>query len=143
MTVTDRLVLDSSIAIAWCFADEKDPYADAIAARLAGIEAHVPSFWPLEIANAFLKSEERGRSTQADTTKWTTYFGSLPITLDDGTGAHAWGSTLNLARLQNLSLYEAGYLELALRRGLPLATLNAGLKAAAASSGVPLYRLID
>ena len=68
MSATDRLVLDSSIALAWCFADEKDPYADAIAASFPALEATVPNLWPLEIANALVVGERRGRNTQADTT---------------------------------------------------------------------------
>jgi len=68
MSATGRLVLDSSIALAWCFADEKDPYADAIAASFPALEATVPGLWPLEVANALIVGERRGRNTQADTT---------------------------------------------------------------------------
>ena len=140
MNPTDRLVLDNSIAIAWCFADEKDAYADGIAARFPGLEAWVPSLWPLEVANALLMGERRGRSTQADTTTWTAFLSSMPISVDDETNTRAWSDTLNLARAQNLSAYDAAYLELAMRKGLPLATLDNQLKAAATAVGVPLYQ---
>ena len=140
MTPADRLVLDNSIAIAWCFADEKDAYADGIAARFPRLEAWVPGLWPLEVANALLMGERRGRSTQADTVTWTAFLAALPIVVDDETNANAWGHTLALARSQNLSAYDAAYLELAMRKGVPLATLDNKLKAAAAAVGVPLYQ---
>jgi predicted nucleic acid-binding protein len=137
---TDRLVLDSSIALAWCFADETDAYADGIARAFPRIEAVVPGLWFLEMANAFVVGERRGRCTQADTVQWTAFLASLPIHIDDQTSGRAWGDTLNLARLQNLSAYDASYLELSLRLGLPLATLDARLKAAASAAGVPLFK---
>jgi predicted nucleic acid-binding protein len=141
MSATDRLVLDSSIALAWCFADEKDPYADAIAASFPALEATVPNLWHLEIANALVVGERRGRNTQADTSKWTGFLSSLPIAVDGQTTARAWTDTVNLARSQNLSAYDAAYLELTLRLGLPLATLDGKLKAAATAAGVPLYQV--
>jgi predicted nucleic acid-binding protein len=138
---TDRLVLDSSIALAWCFSDEKDAYADAIAQAFSKREAVVPGLWFLEMANAFAAGERRGRCTQADTVQWTAFLASLPIHVDDQTAGRAWSDTLNLARLQNLSAYDASYLELSLRLGLPLATLDAKLKAAASAAGVPLFKV--
>ncbi|MBX6314439.1 MAG: type II toxin-antitoxin system VapC family toxin [Isosphaeraceae bacterium] len=73
MAAAPQFVLDSSIALAWCFADENDACADAIAAQFPSIEAFVPSLWPLEIANVLLLGERRGRSTQADTAHWTSF----------------------------------------------------------------------
>jgi predicted nucleic acid-binding protein len=138
MNSGDRLVLDSSIALAWCFADEKNDYADAIAAKFPAIEAIVPGLWPLEIGNILVVGERRGRNTQADSVQWTHFLASLPIVIDEETKARAWNETLNLARSHRLSVYDACYLELALRLGLPLATLDAKLKAAAVAAGVPL-----
>src|SRR5437762_8806917 len=107
MSAKDRLVLDSSIALGWCFADEKDANADAIAAELPNLEAVVTALWHLEIANALLMGERRGRSVQADTANWTNFLRTLPITVDGETMARAWSDTLNLARAQNLSAYDA------------------------------------
>ena len=90
MAATDNLVLDSSIALAWCFADEQDAYADAIAARFPDLEAVVPALWHLEVANAFLIGERRGRNTPADTIQWTGSLASLPITVDDQTMARTF-----------------------------------------------------
>jgi hypothetical protein len=103
MNATDRLVLDSSIALAWCFADQKNAYADAIAALFPTIEATVPTLWPLEIGNILVVGERRGRNTQADTVQWTRFPGSLPIVIDDQTTAQAWrakptSSTSSLSR---------------------------------------------
>jgi predicted nucleic acid-binding protein len=136
----DRFVLDCSVALAWCFHDEQDPYADAIAGRFPAIDVVVPSLWHLEIANVFVVGERRGRSTQADTLTWTGFLSSLPVTVDGETVARAWADTLSLARAHNLTAYDAAYLELALRLGLPLATLDSQLKSAAQAAGVPLYQ---
>jgi predicted nucleic acid-binding protein len=132
-------VLDGSVAIAWCFHDETDPYADAIAARFPHVEAVVPALWHLEVANALLMGERRKRSTEADTVNWLGFLNSLPITVDDESSARAWSDVLSLARAHKLSAYDAAYLELALRRGLPLATLDDKLKAAAQTVGVAEY----
>jgi predicted nucleic acid-binding protein len=132
-------VLDGSVALAWCFADEANPYADAVARMLPRREAVVPAIWHLEIANALLVGERRGRSDRDDTVKWTAYLGSLPVAVDELAPMHAWRETLNLARLHGLSAYDASYIELALRRGLPLASIDEPLKDAAAKAGVELY----
>jgi predicted nucleic acid-binding protein len=134
-----EFVLDGSLALAWYFKDEADPYADAVAARFPSARALVPVIWPLEVANAVLMGERRQRSTQAQATKWLTCLGSLPITVDDETNDRAWGEVLSLGRAHGLSAYEAAYLELALRRALPLATLDDNLKAAASAAGVPAF----
>ena len=134
-----EFVLDGSLALAWYFKDEADPYADAVAARFPASRATVPVIWPLEVANAVLMGERRKRSTEAQAAKWLGYLGSLPKAVDDETNHRAWGDVLSLARAQRLSAYDAAYLELALRRGLPLATLDDKLKTAASAVGVPAF----
>jgi predicted nucleic acid-binding protein len=138
-TLKEGFVVDNSITMAWSFEDETDAYADAVLDQLATTRAIVPALWPLEVANALLMGERRKRSTQADTLKWIGILEGLPITIDGETNLHAWSETLNLARGQNLSAYDAAYLELAIRRGLPLATIDDKLKAAARAVGVMLY----
>lgn len=135
----EAYVLDGSVALAWCFSDEADPYADAIARKLPDIGAVVPAIWHLEVANALLVGERRGRCDQADTSSWTAFLTSLSISVDEHSGTRVFKDVLALARAQNLSAYDAAYLELALRRGLPLATLDKPLKAAAAAVGVEFY----
>jgi predicted nucleic acid-binding protein len=132
-------VLDNSIVMAWSFEDESDEYADAVLDRLATTSAVVPALWPLEVANALLMGERRKRSTEAETIKWTAILASLPIVIDGETNAHAWSDTLSLARGHNLTAYDAAYLELAIRRGLPLATIDRKLKLAAGTVGVALF----
>jgi predicted nucleic acid-binding protein len=133
------LVIDSSVAIAWCFPDEQDDYSQCVLDALSSERAIVPDLWHLEVANTLLVGERRKRSTQANTVTWLGFLASLPITADEETTAHAFTDTLNLAREHSLSSYDAAYLELAMRRGLPLATLDEKLKVAAQAVGVSLY----
>jgi predicted nucleic acid-binding protein len=135
-----EFILDGSVTLAWCFPDEKAPYPLAVLDSLAQARAVVPAIWPLEVGNAWVVGERRKRSTQADTTHWIGFLNSLPINVDDETTGRAWGDILDLARAHNLSVYDAAYLELALRRGLPLATLDEDLRAAAAAVGVAEYK---
>lgn len=135
----EGLVIDSSIAIAWCFPDERDTYSQSVLNALASRQAIVPDLWHLEVANTLIVGERRERSTQANTVTWLGFFNSLPIIVDEQTKAHTFGDTLSLAREHGLSVYDATYLELAMRRGLPLATLDDKLKTAATAVGVPLY----
>jgi predicted nucleic acid-binding protein len=140
MAAPDRFVLDGSVTLAWLFYDEKDPYADAIAAKLPAVEMLVPRLWHLEVANVLLVGERRGRCTSADVANWFAYLSALPVVVDAETEARAWAETIDLARQHTLTEYDAAYLELAIRTGLPLATLDAKLGAAAAAAGVPLYQ---
>ena len=91
------------------------------------------------MANTLLVGERRKCSTQANTVQWMTFLASLPISVDDHTHFHAFGDITTLGRSHNLSAYDAAYLELAMRRGLPLATVDDKLKAAAKVVGVMLY----
>jgi predicted nucleic acid-binding protein len=133
-------VLDCSVTLAWFFEDEADAYAEAVEDSLASTTAVVPALWPLQVGNAALVGERRKRATEAKVTHFLTLLESLPIRADDETAARAWQETLQLARAHKLSVYDAAYLELAMRRGLPLATLDECLKAAAAAVGVPEYK---
>ncbi len=132
-------VLDCSITLAWFFEDEADGYAEAVEDSLASASAVVPSLWSLEVANGLLVGERRRRTTEAKVTQFLALLRSLPITADDETAARAWSETLPLARAHHLSAYDAAYLELAVRRGLPLAALDEKLAAAAEAVGVDKY----
>lgn len=131
-------VVDNSVAMAWCFADETTPYSEAVLDRLQDTGAFVPAIWPLEAANILLLAERHGRITQAQTVRLTQFLRGLPITVDTGSLALTFGSVLELGRAYGLTSYDASYLELAMRAGIPLATLDARLRNAAASIGVPL-----
>ncbi len=135
-----EFVVDGSMALAWCFPDEKAPRPQAVLDSLAETRAFVPTLWHLEVGNALLMGERRKRCTVADTAKWLSFLGSLPIIVDSETISRAWNDVLSLARAHDLSVYDASYLELALRRGLPLASLDTNLNSAAAALGVAEYR---
>ena len=141
MDATKNFVLDGSVTMVWGFEDEADDYSEAILERMPDLQAHVPSLWPLEVANALLVGERRRRITSAETARFLAILGAFPITVDDKTVAHAWADTMHLARAHNLSSYDAAYLELAIRLGLPLATLDGKLKTAAGAVGVPLFEV--
>jgi predicted nucleic acid-binding protein len=134
-----EFVLDCSITVAWFFEDEVDAYTEAVENSLATARAVVPVLWPLDVANALLMSERRKRTTEAKVGSFLGLLRSLPVTHDAETNARAWSDTLSLARLHKLSAYDAAYLELALRRGLPVATSDKDLQKAARAVGVPVY----
>jgi predicted nucleic acid-binding protein len=133
-------ILDCSVMMAWYFKDEANAYANTVRRALSAARAVVPALWPLEVANILVLGERRGRSTEADATKWLNYLQMLPIHVDDETPARAWSDILHVARSYDLSAYDAAYLELAIRLGLPLASLDDKLKATAASAGVAEYK---
>ena len=136
MDATKAFVLDGSVTLVWGFTDENDDYATAILDRMPDLQAYVPGLWPLEVANALLVGERRGRTTPADAAHFLAILGAFPIAVDDETVARAWVETMHLARAHRLSAYDASYLELAMRLGLPLATLDDKLKTAAKAVGV-------
>jgi len=115
------------VALAWCFADEQEPYAVAVLRLLGNRTAIVPSVWPLEIANAFVAAERRGRLQPSRTAELIAEIAKLGIEVDSHTTSQAWKETLTLARRHGLSVYDAAYLELAIRESLPLATLDQAL----------------
>ena len=139
MDATKAFVLDGSVTLVWGFTDEDNDYATAILDRMADLQAFVPNLWPLEVANALLVGERRGRTTPADAANFLAILGTFPITVDEETVARAWVETMHLARAHKLSAYDASYLELAMRLGLPLATLDDKLQAAARAVGVSLF----
>jgi predicted nucleic acid-binding protein len=133
-----ELVLDVSLSCAWCFADEASEPAWAILERLQGGRAHVPALWLWETANVLVQAERRGRISSAAIRTYLGLLEGLPISIDQPSTASVWHDTLALARSHRLTIYAAAYLELSLRRGLPLATRDKALQAAARLEGVPL-----
>jgi predicted nucleic acid-binding protein len=135
----DGFVLDCSVTMAWCFDDESTTYTNGVRDSLANVRAAVPSIWPLEVANATIVGERRKRLDEARSQRFIVLLEALPIIVDNETSGRAFGDIVHLARAYQLSAYDAAYLELAIRRGLPLACLDGKLKGAAASAGVLLY----
>src|SRR5450755_2609575 len=103
MDATNAFVLDGSVTMVWGFEDEDDDYAAAILDKMPDLQAHVPSLWTLEVANALIVGERRGRATAADTARFLAILGTFPIAVDDETAGRAWADTLHLARAHNLS----------------------------------------
>jgi predicted nucleic acid-binding protein len=130
------LVLDCSIAIAWCFDDEAAPETDSLLERVRDEGAIVPAIWALEIGNVLTQAERRGRITEADSVARLQFLGALSVKADGETSHRAWREVLALARTEALTTYDAAYLELAMRSGLPLATKDRELAAAARRTGV-------
>ncbi len=129
-------VLDCSIAAAWLFEDEAHPDTDNLLELLREEGALVPNLWHLEVANVLVQAEKRQRITMAQISVRLELLANLPIVTDTETGPRAFREILTLARKENLSSYDAAYLELAVRRGLPLATKDKALIRAAKSSEI-------
>ena len=129
-------VLDCSIAAAWLFRDEANPKTDQLLIQLRDAEAFVPNLWHLEVSNVLIQAEKRGRITASQITSRLNLLNSLPIITDDQTQNRAFREILSLAQNHGLTSYDAAYLELALRRGLPLATNDKALARAAKKVGV-------
>lgn len=132
-------VLDCPATFPWIFADEATKESDRLLDDLtAGAEAWVPALWHLELGNVLTGAERRGRIDRAGIEGFLSVLESYRICVDGETMARAWNKTLDLAMHYKLSTYDAAYLELALRRNLPLATLDEALIAAAKTAGVSL-----
>ncbi|HMF06407.1 MAG TPA: type II toxin-antitoxin system VapC family toxin [Methylocella sp.] len=123
-------MIDSSIALSWCFEDEASPETDVLFERVRDDGAIVPELWPLEVSNVLLQAERRGRISAGDMALRLELIAGLPVAIDPET-ARAWREILVTARETGLSAYDATYLELALRRGLPLLTKDGALANAA------------
>lgn len=130
--------LDCSVTMAWIFDDEDDPRAAAVRDRLDGDVAVAPSIWPLEVGNALLVAERRERVSRAEAMRFLEVLRQLPIEVDATQAMAAVDRALQIARDTGLSAYDASYLELAARLGVPLATLDQRLASAAARVGVAL-----
>jgi predicted nucleic acid-binding protein len=132
------LVLDSSATLAWVYADEVTQPIRHVFSLVSANGAWVPGLWKLEVANILEMGVRRARHDSAFRDATLADLAILPIMVDAETDRQAWGATLQLSAHHRLTLYDAAYLELALRRGLPLVSLDAELRAAARAEGVPV-----
>ncbi len=132
-------VLDTSVTMAWCFEDEGNLYADAVLESLAENTALAPEIWLLEVSNVIITAERRKRMSKADSVRFQELLKELSIQIENSTQQRIFGESLDLAREQNLSSYDASYLDLAMRAGCPIATLDEALRQAAKRCGVALY----
>ena len=135
-------VLDNSVAMRWLLASLKESdqaYAEAVLQSLAETEALVPHLWHLEATNVLIGAEKRGDLKTEEVERFIIQLEALPIQIDPLTSHQAFSRTLSLSRAYNLSSYDAAYLELAIREGLPLATLDGDLRKSAQRADVLLY----
>lgn len=131
-------VLDSSVALAWVLPDEQNAEVDAIASRLENETAIVPVIWPLEVHNALLTAERRSRISDSQVNTALGALSALAIEIDQDTDMISADRALQIARESGLSVYDASYLELAVRRGIPLASIDQRLREACRSAQVSL-----
>ena len=132
------LVLDSSATLAWVFLEERSAAITGVFDKLVLDGAWVPSLWRLEVANVLEMGVRRGRIDAGFRDATLADLELLPLQTDPDTDKYAWRATLRLAERHRLTLYDAAYLELAMRRGLPLASLDGELRVAAAAENVAL-----
>jgi predicted nucleic acid-binding protein len=132
------LVIDSSITLAWFFEDERSAAADDVLRQVTESGAVAPSLWRLEVANALQAAIRRKRIDAAFRDASITDLRALAVAIDAETDQRAWTTTLQLAERWRLTLYDAAYLELAQRLGLPLATLDQELRTAGQALGITL-----
>lgn len=137
-----NFVIDNSVVMRWFFGDGKPQdlrYARGALDAMQSANAIVPTVWGLEVANVICRAEAQGLVTEARSGAFLEMLIGLAIQVDAGSTDHALSSTLNLARRYKLSSYDASYLELALRQGVALATLDSDLRKAAKKAGVEIF----
>jgi predicted nucleic acid-binding protein len=131
-------VVDCSVAMAWLFHDEATPRTTALLTRLASETALVPAWWFIEITNVLAMAERKGRITPAQSDAFIADLSKLGIERDDEAPDRAFTHLLALCRSHRLTSYDAIYLDLAIRRSLPLATLDNDLRRTARKLGLGL-----
>lgn len=136
--MTAVFVLDSSVTMSWCFPDEASPASSALLDRLETQVALVPSLWFLEVGNVLAGAERRGRLSTAKSAEFLGRLQTLDVEVDDEGPRRTFAHLLPLCRAHALTTYDAAFLELAIRRQLPLATLDKGLRLAAETLGLRL-----
>ncbi len=134
--MTSGMVLDSSIALSWCFEDQAGPATDALLEKLRHEGALAPALWCWEVADALTTAVRRGRITPTEANVRFTILQVLPIVIDAEALDRAWRETFALANAHALTAYDAAYLELASRMAVPLATKDSDLRKAATTIGV-------
>ena len=134
-------VVDASVVLSWCFEDEVTPFGHYVLARLDSTRAVAPALLPFEVASGVLIGERRGRITVQGQQSFWEMLRQLPIEIEHRPITWLSQQILPLARRHRISAYDASYLELAIRDGLPLATLDGELRNAALSAGVALIEM--
>jgi predicted nucleic acid-binding protein len=129
------MVLDVSVALTWCFEDEMTQDGLALLRRVRSTRIVVPALWHVEVANALLQGQRRNRIDAAAVDEFPTLLGNLLIETDHDQERRGSLAPIALAQAHRLTAYDACYLELALRLGLPLASHDSALREAASAAG--------
>jgi predicted nucleic acid-binding protein len=138
--IVTGIVIDASVALAWCFPDEASDYADGVLVALEDRTVMVPAIWSVEIANALLVGERRKRIRQPEVRRFVELLKGLSIIEDGQPFADTVSNILPLAWEYDLSAYDAAYLNVAVRHGAPLATLDSELQKAARLAGIKIFK---
>jgi predicted nucleic acid-binding protein len=133
------IVLDASVALAWCFEDEQSAYAEATLDALANQPGVIPSAWALEVANVLALATRKRRITTRQLRDAIQVLRELPLRVEETSLDAVWDRVQPLAARNELTVYDATYIDLALRLGLPLATLDENLRRCAGSLSVNLF----
>ena len=134
-------VLDCSVTMAWVFPDEATDATDWLRDSLVESQAFVPSLWPVEVGNVLLTATRRDRIRVDEWPEIRAGLEALPIEIDPVTTSRAWGVSLELAQAHQLSVYDAMYLELAIRLRMPLVTLDRALRSAGQAVGIDVPKV--
>jgi predicted nucleic acid-binding protein len=134
------VVVDASVALAWCFPDGASDYADDVLVALEGHSILVPSVWGLEVTNAVLVGERRKRLRLPEILRFSALLDSLSPIQDAESVGELLSNVLPAARDYGLSAYDAAYLELSMRHSAPLA-LDANLRKAAQKASVQVFAI--
>jgi predicted nucleic acid-binding protein len=133
------LVVDCSVTMSWLFREEFTQFSERVLDEVIVGQAVEPMIWPLEVANVMLSAERRGRLTQAESAHFLSRLSELSIDVSTMGQQQVADELVALARETGTTVYDASYLELAARLGVPLATLDRRLAEAATKIGVALY----
>jgi predicted nucleic acid-binding protein len=133
------IVTDASVALAWCFPDEASEYADRILVALEGHAILVPALRSVEITNALLMAERRKRVKPPEIRRFVELLDGLTVIIDSQSVTESVSNILPIAREYGLSAYDAAYLDVAVRHGAPLATLDSALRKAGQKAGIEIF----
>lgn len=137
-----EFVLDNSVSMRWLLESNKKSdqgYTEKVLKSMLNAEAYVPNLWHLEATNVLLSAKKRSEINAGEIEKFISQLENLPIHTDQQTSKQAFNRILGLADTYNISSYDAAYLELAIREGLPIATLDKALKKAAKKADIEIY----
>jgi predicted nucleic acid-binding protein len=135
--VSETFIVDASVGFAWVYPAQASSETDRLLELVeSGAVIVVPSLWFLEVANGLLAAQRRKLLTAAERKKAFERLSDLTFSVDEEAGRAALKKTSDLAEKHGLSVYDAAYLETALRRKLPLGSRDEPLRKAAKRCGV-------